>query len=68
MWIDPIIEELHRIREEHAKKFNYNLRAMFDDLKQQEKRSGKTYVSLPIRRKAPNQDKAVVKEKELTAV
>jgi len=33
MWKDPIIEELHKIREEHAKKFNYDLKAIFEDLK-----------------------------------
>ncbi|BAU14467.1 hypothetical protein LEP3755_50140 [Leptolyngbya sp. NIES-3755] len=31
MWEDEIIDELHRIREEHAKSFNYDLDAMFED-------------------------------------
>jgi hypothetical protein len=47
---DPIIEEIHKIREEHAKKFNYNLSAIFSDLKEQEKKSGKKFVSLPVKR------------------
>ena len=45
MWEDPIIEELHHIREEHAAQFNYNLDAIFQDLKQKEKQSGLQYVS-----------------------
>lgn len=34
MWTDPIVEETRRIRDEHAKKFNYDLRAIFEDIKQ----------------------------------
>ena len=30
---DPIIEEVRRIREEHAAKFNYDPKAIFADLK-----------------------------------
>ncbi len=33
MWQDPIIEELHRYREAHAKKFNYDVWAIHEDLK-----------------------------------
>jgi hypothetical protein len=33
MWTDPIVEETRRIRDEHAKFYNYDLRAIFDDLK-----------------------------------
>jgi hypothetical protein len=35
---DPILEELHRVREEYAVRFNYDLRAMYRDLKAQEER------------------------------
>lgn len=50
MWKDPIIEEIHKIREEHAKKFDYDLDKIFADLKKQEFKSGKKFVSLPIKR------------------
>ncbi len=30
-WEDPVMQEIHRMREEHAKKFNYDIRAMSDD-------------------------------------
>jgi hypothetical protein len=56
MKTDPIIEEIHRIRQEHAEKFGYNLSAIFDDLKKQEKKSGRKFVSLPVRRKIPSED------------
>ena len=31
---DPIIEEIHKYREERARKFNYDIRAMTEDLSQ----------------------------------
>lgn len=36
---DPIVEEIHRIRRAHAKRFNYDLGAIFADImKRQAKR------------------------------
>jgi hypothetical protein len=52
MWEDPIVEEVRRIRHEHAAAFNYDLRRIYDDLKEQEKQSGKTFVSFPPKRPA----------------
>ena len=37
MWQDPIVEELHRYREAHAKKFNYDVWAIHADLKAKQK-------------------------------
>lgn len=51
MWKDPIVEEIHKFREEHAKKFNYNLEAIFKDLKEKERKGGRNIISLPIKRK-----------------
>ncbi len=42
---DPVIAELHRIKDEHAKKFKYDVRAMMADLRERQKTSGRTYVS-----------------------
>jgi hypothetical protein len=33
---DPIVQEVRRIRQEHAARFDYDLRAIFDDLKRTE--------------------------------
>ena len=35
---DPIIAEIHRIRDEWAASFQYDLRALCEDIKRQEKR------------------------------
>lgn len=41
---DPIIEEIHKVRHEYAKKFDFDLDAMFADLKIKEKESGRYRV------------------------
>jgi hypothetical protein len=60
MWQDPIVEQIHRIRQEHAGKFNFDLRAIFEDLKEQEKKSKGKIVSLPIKRQTTRQEKPVI--------
>jgi hypothetical protein len=50
---DPIVAEVRRIRDAHAAKFNYDPDAIFQDIKEQEKRSGRTYVSLADAQGAP---------------
>jgi CRISPR/Cas system CMR-associated protein Cmr5 small subunit len=42
---DPIVDEVRRIRDAHAAKFNYDLKAIFRDIKEKEKNSGRKYVS-----------------------
>lgn len=44
-WSDPIVDEVRRVREEYAARFNSDLRAIYRDLKEQEKRSGRKLVS-----------------------
>ena len=51
MWTDPIVAELHRIRERHARQFGYDLRRMFEDLKKQQANSNRKVVSRPRKRK-----------------
>ncbi len=46
MWTDEIVEETHRIREEYAKSFNYDLDAIFADLRKKEAESGREVVNL----------------------
>lgn len=50
---DPIVEEVRRIRHEHAARFNYDLDLIVNDLKAQEHASGRRYISLPRRRRKP---------------
>ena len=50
MWQDEILDEIHKIREEHAKSFNYDLDAMFADWQRRESEGGREVVSLPPKR------------------
>ena len=52
---DPIVDEVRRVRDAHAAMFNYDLDAIFQDIKEQEKKSGLTFVSYPPRRTEPNE-------------
>jgi len=47
---DPIVEEVRRAREAHAKKFNYDLNAICEDLRRRERESGYPTVSLAPKR------------------
>jgi hypothetical protein len=51
---DPIVDEVRRVRDAHAAMFNYDLDAIFQDIKEQERTSGLTFVSYPPRRIEPN--------------
>ena len=42
---DPIVDEVRRVRAEHAARFNYDLWAIYRDIQEQQKRSGLTFVS-----------------------
>ena len=47
---DPIVESVREAREEHAKKFNYNLHDICEDLRSKQKDCGHKVVSLPPKR------------------
>ena len=47
---DPIIAELRAIRQEYAARFNYDVDAMFRDLRARQDASGRQYVRWPSRR------------------
>ncbi len=44
-WSDPIVDEVRQARDAYAARFNYDLGAIYRDLKEQEKRSGRKVVS-----------------------
>jgi hypothetical protein len=41
MWKDEILEEIYKIREEHAKAFNYDLKAICNNLRKRQAESGR---------------------------
>ncbi len=45
MWNDEIVEEVRKHREAYAAKFNFDLQAIYEDLKKAEKRSRNKKVS-----------------------
>ena len=47
---DPIVEEVRRIREEYAKQFDYDLRAMAADLRTREQEHKDRLVTFPPKR------------------
>jgi len=46
---DPIVEEVRRIKEEHAARYNYDIRAMGKALQEEQKRGGRKVVSPPAK-------------------
>jgi len=51
-WEDPIVEEVRKARDAYAKRFNYDLDAIYRDLKQKERRSGRVVVPCPAKKAA----------------
>jgi hypothetical protein len=57
MMNDEIVDEIRAIREAHAAKFNYDLRAIYEDLKKSESEhiaAGHPFISPPEILPAPN--------------
>jgi hypothetical protein len=50
---DPINEEIHKYREEHARKFNFDLGAICEDLRAMQRSSNLKVVRLPAKRTGP---------------
>jgi hypothetical protein len=53
MWKDEVLEEIYKIREEHAKFFNYDLQAICDDLQKRQAESGRQLISQPLKQRQP---------------
>lgn len=47
---DPIVEEVRQIRDQHAARFNYDLKAIVADLRKQEKKARRKFVRLTPRK------------------
>lgn len=46
MWENEILEEIHKIREEHAKSLNYDIKAMCEDWRKRQQHSDHKIVNL----------------------
>jgi hypothetical protein len=57
--IDPIVEEIHKIRKEFAEKFDYNVDAMFEDLRKKQVESKRKIVSFAKGKKQNTNEKKV---------
>ena len=57
---DPIVAEVRAARDAYAAKFNYNLHAMFEDLRRQDRESGRKTVRFPAKRIKPTPNKKAV--------
>lgn len=58
---DEIIKEIHKYREEFAAKFNYDIKAMFEYLREQQQKSGRKYVSFSNKKDEAEKDEDVKK-------
>jgi hypothetical protein len=50
MWKDPIVAEVRQAREAHAAQFNFDLRAIYHALKEQEEQSQRKKASFAPKR------------------
>lgn len=50
MWNDEIVEEIHRVRETYASRFNYDIAAMVKDAQDRQCLSGHEVITLPPKR------------------
>lgn len=52
---DPIVDAVRRVRDAHTARFNYDLQAIFLDIKKREKERGLDFVDGVARQSMPNQ-------------
>jgi hypothetical protein len=53
---DPIVTEVHAIRDELAGQCDYDIRKLFQQLRKRQADSARKYVRYPARRIAPTED------------
>lgn len=53
---DPIIAEVWAIRDQHAARFDYDVKAIFSDVQARQEASGRQYVRYSARRIASESD------------
>ena len=60
-WQDPIVEEVRRARDAYAKQFNYDLDAIYRDLKAKEHQSKQRVVPCPPKPRQAHEQENVPK-------
>ena len=53
---DPVIAEVRAVRDQHAARFGYDVKAIFRDIQARQEASGRKYVRYPARRTSPGSD------------
>ena len=48
MWKDEVLEEIYKIREEHAKAFNYDLHEICQDLRKKQVAKNRKVITQPL--------------------
>jgi hypothetical protein len=46
---DPIVAEVRAVRDKHAAQFGYDIKEIFNNIRAQQKSSGRKYVRYPAR-------------------
>ena len=54
--MDPIIAEVRTIRNQHAARFDYDVKSIFGDIQARQEASGRQYVRYLARRIAPESE------------
>ncbi len=58
MWKDCVVEEIRKNRDEYARQFNYDIRAICQDMREKQGQAGRCVVSLhPRPLKQPSSSK-----------
>lgn len=50
MWQDPIVEEIRELRKRYAESFDYDIDAIFADIRKRQEHSKRKRVSFPARK------------------
>lgn len=58
MWHDPIVEEIHKFREEYARQFDFDIDTICKDIQVKQVESGRKLVSFQARRPEPEKSVA----------
>ena len=59
MWKDPIVEETRNRREELARRFNYDIKAIGEELRRQQKTSGRKLIARPPKLVRPTYERSI---------